>query len=475
MHSTRRALLRNSSAVALGFAGLRALGGESVAKAQQATASTEPAQPATKSSPARRRLLDLPAGFSCWAVSSFGEMMSDGLRTPSLADGMAAFPGKDGRVILVRNHELTAADQKRYGPFGDKNELLPKFDRSLLYDPGTSNDHASQGGTTTIVYNPATRTTERVFLSLAGTVRNCAGGPTPWGSWITCEETVQMPDEEYAREHGYNFDVPASAAGGPIKPVPLKAMGRFNHEAVAVDPATGIVYQTEDRENGLIYRFIPNTPGELAAGGKLQALRVIDAKSMDTRNWRATTIKPGDSLAVAWEDISDVESPDDDLRYVGFYVQGCARFARGEGMWHGKDGIYFACTSGGSMRRGQIWRYVPSPHEGTTRESTAPGKLELFVEPNDHNICENCDNLTIAPWGDLFVCEDQAGKRNIPEQYLLRITPQGKITRFARNAMNNTELAGATFSPDGKTLFVNLFHPGVTVAITGPWEGEYSL
>jgi secreted PhoX family phosphatase len=287
-----------------------------------------------------------------------------------------------------------------------------------------------------------------------------------------------MPDEEYAMEHGYNFEVPTRLTGGPVEPVPLKAMGRFYHEAVAVDPKTGIVYQTEDRPDSLVYRFLPTEPGRdgkagnLAAGGTLQALRVRGHKSFDTRNWRKLMVTPGQALDVEWVDLEDVESPDDDLRFAGFFLKGCARFARGEGMWHGRDGIYIASTTGGPKKRGQIWRYTPSAHEGTSEEASDSGKLELFVEPNDHNICENCDNLTMAPWGDLFVCEDQAAKRNIPEQYILRITPEGKVSRFARNALNRSEIAGVTFSPDGSTLFANLYNPGITVAITGPWRDE---
>ena len=468
MRFSRRSLLRNASAVALGFSGLRALTLGGAAYADDATPAADSGGRAADRP--GDRFFDVPEGFSVHLVSGFGQKMDDGLRTPGLADGMAAFPGPEGKTILVRNHEI-AADVKKAGPFGDDNKLLRLIDRAKLYDPGTDGKLPNLGGTTTILYDTRKHQTEKVYLSLAGTCRNCAGGPTPWGSWITCEETVQMPDEEYAMEHGYNFEVPAVLTGEPVDPVPLKAMGRFNHEAVAVDPKSGIVYQTEDRPDSLLYRFVPKTPGKLAEGGRLQAMRVRGQKSLDTRNWRKTTVRPGEAVDVEWVDLEDIESPDDELRYEGYFVKGCARFARGEGMWHGKDGIYFAATTGGRRKRGQIWRYVPSVHEGTAEEDSAPGKLELFVEPNDHNICENADNLTVAPWGDLFVCEDNALKRNTPEQNILRITPEGKVTRFARNALNRSELAGVTFSPDGSTLFVNIYNPGVTVAITGPWQG----
>jgi secreted PhoX family phosphatase len=166
-----------------------------------------------------------------------------------------------------------------------------------------------------------------------------------------------------------------------------------------------------------------------------------------------------------WIDVDDVEAPEDDLRYRGF-ENGAARFARGEGIWMGDEDVFFACTNGGRIRKGQIWRYTPSPHEGAPREADAPGRLELFVEPNDPGLIDNADNLTVAPWGDVIACEDGSG-----DQYLAGVTPDGEIYKFARNARDgDSELAGATFSPDGTTLFVNVQDAGLTLAITGPWK-----
>jgi hypothetical protein len=320
------------------------------------------------------------------------------------------------------------------------------------------------GGTTTVVYDTRTQTVERQYLSLTGTIRNCAGGPTPWNSWISCEETVERASEMLTVDHGYNFEVPAAAEMGTVEPVPLVHMGRFNHEAVAVDPASGIVYQTEDRHDGLIYRYIPDVPGDLAQGGRLQALVLQGRSSLDTRNWEQQTVQPGVPMAVTWIDLEDIQAPEDDLRLRGFDA-GAARFARGEGMWYGESAVFFACTNGGRAKKGQIWRYVPSADEGTRAEANAPGTLELFVEPNDGAIIDNADNLTVAPWGDLIVCEDGSG-----DQFLVGVTPAGDIYKFARNAMNDSELAGATFAPDGSTLFVNIQHAGLTLAITGPWK-----
>ncbi len=466
MTISRRHFLRTCGLVAIGFTGLHKL---SCASAAGITTSALAANGYGALVTDPDGLLDLPPGFKYQIISRYGQMMDDGLRVPHLPDGMATFPGPDGLTILIRNHELRPDNP---GPFGNKMELLDKVDMSRLYDRGLGKT-PGHGGTTTVVYDTKEQKIVRQFLSLGGTQRNCAGGPTPWNTWITCEETVQRMDTRssnqyfYEKDHGYNFEVPASAEMKLTQAIPLTDMGRFNHEAVAVDIDSGIVYQTEDRNDGLIYRFIPNKPGQLSAGGKLQALKVKDQPSLDTRNWKSRPAVPvGVKLAVEWIDVEDVTSPKDDLREQG-YDNGAARFARGEGMWRGSDGIYFACTSGGNKKLGQIWRYVPSKGEGTASENAAPGTLELFVEPNNSNLVENADNLTVAPWGDLIVCEDRQGD----VVRLVGVTPNGKLYTFA-HSHNKTEFAGVTFSPDGSTMFVNIQGKGWTVAITGPWQAR---
>ena len=412
-------------------------------------------------------VIELPAGFTCRILSKVGQMMDDGYKVPGLHDGMAAFPGPSGATILVRNHELSL-DHHSIGAFGPLNELIREKDRAKLYDAGRSR-RPCLGGTSTVVYNTREMRLEKHFLSLGGTVRNCAGGPTPWGSWITCEETVQKEEGLYSRDHGYNFEVPASSEVRLTSAVPLKAMGRFVHEAIAVDPNSGIVYETEDRGDGLLYRFIPDKPGNMAAGGRLQVLKVKDRPGLDTRNWNARQVLPGHAFEIEWVEMDEVESPNDDLRYRGFEDGGAARFARGEGMWWDKGWIYFVCTNGGLNKKGQVWRYAPGPDEGKTEERRRPGKLELFIEPNDGNLVENADNLTVAPWGDLILCEDGP-----EEQFVVGVTPQGNLYKLGRNVFNNSEFAGSTFSPDGSTLFVNIQNPGITLAITGPWLEQKS-
>lgn len=409
-------------------------------------------------------LLDLPPGFRYSVFSREGETMDDGLLVPGAHDGMACFMNSDGQAVLVRNHELKPEYVDR-GAFGQSNEKLGEVPSELFYDHG-SGEAPCLGGTSTLVFDTAAQKLVSHRLSLAGTTRNCAGGPTPWGSWVSCEESVDARGGPIEQNHGFNFEVPAFATG-LAAPVPLTEMGRFNHEAIAVHPATGIVYQTEDRGDGLIYRFLPNRPGHLRAGGRLQALALADQPSGDTRNWENVVLKQGEPVAVRWVDLQNVLAPDDDLREQGF-AAGAARFARGEGIWTSNDGseIYFACTDGGEARVGQVFRYKPSAAEGQAEEEKQPGTLELFLESPDRRILEYCDNLTVAPWGDLVLCEDGDGT-----DHIIGVTPDAQVYQIGRNAMDDGEFAGACFSRDWTTLFVNIQNPGMTFAIQGTWLG----
>lgn len=449
----RRSFIRQATIVTAAFAGLRQW-------------ALNAADDAGKALDAKLRddaygVIDLPPGFKYTIFSELGDRMDDGLLVPGKHDGMGAFPGPDGKTILVRNHELDPA-WTDLSAWQNKRTLQRKIPKEKFYDLGKGKP--SLGGTTTLIFDTKEMRLEKQWLSLVGTNTNCAGGTTDWGSWITCEEAVQNAEKDIEKDHGYNFEVP-SRSEGLVDPVPLKAMGRFRHEAIAQDPKSGFIYETEDRLEGLLYRFQPKERNRLAAGGKLQALRLRDFPSADTRNHKkkAPAFKPGQKLLVDWVDIENVESPDDELRYQGFYEGNCARFSRGEGIWHGRDGIYFACTEGGEKKKGQIWRYVPAAADGTPDESKQPGTLELFIEPNDGSLVENCDNVTMAPWGDLIVCEDGTSP-----QFLVGVRPDGSIYKLGRTTIS--ELAGACFSPDGSTLFVNIQTPGMTIAITGPWE-----
>ncbi len=444
MNFSRRHFIASTASFAIGLSGLQHISASRTGIALSAGYGPLVRDP--------RRILDLPENFSYQLISRAGELMDDGFYLPSNPDGMATFPGgSEEEMILVRNHEINPDVSPSKGPFGRGNRKAGLLNKDSVYDWGNSSP--CLGGTTTLVYNTKSRKVIRQFLSLTGTVRNCAGGLTPWNSWISCEETVVGAGGACKQDHGWCFEVSATSEPFVNKPVPLKAMGRFNHEAVAIDPDSGFVYLTEDRHEGLLYKFVPKVPEKLEMGGKLFALGIEKSPSCDTRNWVKTNFEVGHARKINWIEMDEVESPRDDLRFRGF-SNGAACFARGEGMWYSDKSIYFACTNGGSKKSGQIWKITGD-------------ELELFAEPNDPDLVDNCDNITVSPWGDMILCEDGGGK-----QYLDVITSTGKIFKFAKNSRSSSEFAGATFSPDGSTLFVNIQEDGLTLAITGPWESK---
>ena len=389
-------------------------------------------------------MLDLPRGFSYRLLSSLGNAMSDGCTVPDKADGMGCFSLGNDEIVLIRNHELVPAD--------DAGGVLAK-------GFGTRDGAIVPGGTTSIVLDATTLEVKREFRSLAGTIRNCSGGITPWGSWLTCEEAPTGPGQRFgeglAENHGWVFEVPANATG-LIDAVPLKAMGRFNHEAACIDPRTGIVYLSEDRDDSVLYRFVPTTPGRLGDGGLLQAM-VVEGLS-DTRNWTSADMAVGSRHTVRWIDCDDVGSPNDDLRSRAA-AKGAALVARGEGIHTGTDEIFVCSTNGGQRKLGQILRLVP----GTGGE---PDQIELFFESQSKDQFNYGDNLTVGPNGHLIVCEDQYTE--VVDNHLRGITPDGRAYTLGRLRMQ-TELAGGCFSPDGKWFFVNAYSPTRTLAITGPW------
>lgn len=414
-------------------------------------------------------ILSLPKGFSAKVISRTGDLMNDGLFTPGAYDGMGVFNNAGSKVTIIRNHELSPGSYT-VGPFGKHNRMLNKVDKSKIYDIANGADRICVGGTTTLIYDEQTQKIELQYLSLTGTIRNCSGGRTPWNSWITCEETALKSGEELGaleKDHGYNFEVPASGKIGVVDPVPIKAMGRFVHESVAVHPTLGIVYQTEDEGDALFYRYLPKAYGDLNKGGKLQCLVINEWKSADTRNWKdlKTERFPDKKFFdVSWVDLDDVENPGNDLRFRGL-KKGAAIFASGEGMSYGKDELFFTASSGGVAGNGQIFRYIPSKYEGQPQEKDHPGKIELFLESKSIETFQFCDNITVAPWGDVIICEDNVDAR------IIGITPKGESYVIAKNiGYRESEFAGPVFSPSGKTLFVNIQSPGLTLAITGPWK-----
>jgi secreted PhoX family phosphatase len=355
---------------------------------------------------------------------------------------MAAFALPNGNVRLVRNHELYPTSQ------------LLSVRGSRPYDG------LGPGGTTSLEIRPdGERDPIRDFVSLSGTVGNCAGGPTPWGSWISCEETTIGSAAGLNHRHGYAFEIPANMESA-VEAVPLTAMGRFIREAVAVDPETGTVYQTEDRTTAGFYRFLPRRPGQLAAGGRLQMLAVLDRPGYDARSGQAV----GAVMRVGWVDIRDPDPADAEENPLAVFQQGAAAggavFARLEGIWYGDGRLVFASTSGGDLGTGQIWSYRPLDDDS--------GELSLCYESTDAWLLNNPDNVCLSPRGGVLLCEDSSDPTR--HNFVRGLDHEGRRFTFAEHRGSTSEVAGATFSPDGETLFLNVYSPGATYAIWGPWD-----
>jgi len=417
----RRTFLSRSAAAiagaALGFEALAANPG--LARAAR-DAGYGPLRP-VKDQTTGLELLKLPKGFEYISFGRTGDLMDDGIPTPGAHDGMAAF-GTDRRVRLVRNHELSAG---------------PAYATGMTYDP------LAGGGTTNLTFDTRWGKFERSYASLSGTIRNCAGGPTPWGSWLSCEETTAIQGDH---KHGYVFEVPSD---GTSTGEPLRGLGRYSHEAAAVDPATGIVYLSEDDTPSGLYRFVPNRKGNLSAGGRLQ-MAAIGSSSRETY---------GDDTGTRYGRLHWVAIDDPDATTVSCVEQGIANggavFTRGEGLWYGDGKIYFVCTSGGPASRGQVFELT-----------LGSGKFRLLYASPSQDVLDMPDNITVSPRGGIVLCEDGDGA-----SFLQGLSTDGEIFQFAENNLNESEWAGATFQPRwGRWLFVNIQNPGITFAITGPWH-----
>ena len=403
--------------------------------------------------------LALPRGFQYRLISKQGDpstaFVSDTetqtVPTPGIFDGMGAFPSRRGTTILVRNHE----NRERAG------ELPVVVPQDLRYDP----DPKFRGGNTIIVVDADRRATSSLHV-LGGTSTNCAGGVTPWGSWITCEEVFSTGSTGV--RHGYNFEVPAYT-DRPVKAEPIVAAGRFAHEAGAW--LDGVLYQTEDqRGNGGFYRYTPDAtprrPGDLAAmGGVLEMLAVRGRPQFDMDD-----ANPGESFDVDWVRIED---PDPSTNTVGSEGagKGAAAFNRPEGCWIGDHSVYFSCTEGGGSGLGQLWRYTPDDDGG---------QITLVYESVSADQLEGPDNVVFVPrTGDVLLQEDA----NEP-QFVRGVTPSGQIYDFCQGLASPSEFCGGCFSPNGKTFFLNhqgdrgaadpadpaVEEAGLTFAIWGPFD-----
>ncbi|MFF8247757.1 alkaline phosphatase PhoX [Streptomyces griseus] len=401
-------------------------------------------------------LLDLPKGFRYRVLSREGDPLRSGEGlVPGNHDGMAALRGRNGRIHLVRNHE-----NRHTARIG-----VPTVE-GLTYDP------AAKGGCTSLELDGRNKVLgERV--AIAGTAVNCAGGPTPWRTWLTCEENEDKAGTNgYTKDHGFIFEVDG-ADPRRTGAVPLTAMGRFQHEAIAVDPKSGIVYETEDafdRPFGLFYRFLPEKPlggtGSLRAGGALEAMQVPGVPDLSSVQETGTSFD-----RIEWVPVPDPLAAQTPIRFQDFGPKGITHAQKLEGCYWGGSSVYFvssfARSDEGSAadHYGQVWRYEPGKRRLTL--------VVIFGPDTDVQLPgESPDNICLAADGGLMVCEDGGGA-----QHVLGVTRRGEVYAMARGRQNIGtpeepewgEFAGVAFSPDGSTMYVNCYTPGTTFAVTGPW------
>lgn len=430
-------------------------------------------------------LLALPAGFGYHVISQVGvTKLTTGEPSPDRPDGMGAFRSRHG-VLLTQNHEISPKYSFTYP--------VPATE-GTVYDAGL----AGASGGVTIIELDRDAHRRREWVGLSGTLNNCAGGVTPWGTWLTCEEDTSSAGTTYGaytlqKDHGFVFEV---VPGSPDEqhPQPIKAWGRFPHEAAVVSHDRREVYLTEDSSGGLFYRWLAphgalrrgSLQGLGAGAGRLQAMRVSYPKGGGTVGDlnELTSADIGRELDVAWVDVPDRESIDPPTREQ--FGDGEVTTAKKlEGAWGDEDGVWFVSSFSfdpsnvaldGVPHDGQIWfydyrsgklvmkayyPYVAKNHDGTwTLEHEKEMENDIFDGP---------DNVHVSPWGGLVIAEDGEGVNG-----LVGFTEQDGSFRLARNDVDdggsNSEMTGPVFSPDARYLFANEQTPGYTYAIEGPFK-----
>lgn len=467
MDLSRREFVNRSLLGGIGIALVGNVGAVASAQPASANARVTAGYGPLVADPAGR--LSLPSGFSYKVVTEAGKtVLESGEPTPQQHDGMATFVRPDGGSVIVYNHEIDVEDNAEFP--------VPRL-------PGLTYDPVAPGGCTVVeVDAEGNRITE--YVALAGTSTNCAGGRTPWNTWLSCEETEERAGENGLRfDHGYTFEVDPYNRDANQDPKPIKALGRFSHEAAVVDTNTGHIYQTEDQDgpNGLFYRFTPPAsalplgPGKLRAlgdnDGTLEAMKATDenGRHVDDLSRAATA---GTTYHVTWVPVPDRNANTTPTR-LQFTNDQITRGRKLEGAWWDGTGAYFVSSyartddSPGTPHDGQIWYYDPL-------QQVLELKLRFEYDQNDATHFDGPDNITVSSRGNgLILAEDGDG-----QQHLFGVTLDGQTYPLARNEINTgtphepdySEFCGPVYSPDGKILFANVQEPGILYAITGPWD-----
>jgi secreted PhoX family phosphatase len=390
---------------------------------------------------------------------------------------MAVYDAGHGRYTIIQNHEIDPGAE-----FG-----VPHV-KGTVYDPGA----VDAGGCTVITTDRSGRNFGE-FVGISGTVSNCAGGPTPWDTWLTCEETEDQAGDEWSegdrsgkfqKDHGYVFEV---SADGKADPRPIKCLGRYAHEAVAIGKDRTSVYLSEDADgpNGLFYRWTAPRGVKLGKGvftrlapnaGVLAAMAIImDDGSVLPDVAYLTSAQLGRPFPVRWVEVHERDAQSKPVREQ-FKDGQVTRGKKFEGVWATDEGVYvvnsYAFAEGelpadAVPHDGMVWFYnfkdqtiqlvTYFPHQATAEDGAAAKYGDMTFD--------GPDNVTVTPWGSLVLAEDGAGASHVLSSF-----PGGPTYAIARNQLNDSEFCGPTFTADGKVLFVNMQDPGLTLAITGPWE-----